>query len=324
MIKKTKPQKSKNKRKDEYSTIHTVFKSLPKCSSVALRDKLEERYPEIWANTGNDHRSDEKRIRRILDKLVDFELAKKEGIGKEQVYRYIHDNRKINMVHKIANELNINFNDLETYYKRRKSIISLLNDVSDIYYMQTQQEDISKKEKIIKDLESAIQKRQMIEIIHKGHHYKVAPLKIAQFDGFWYPITYNTKYFKYRIKYISLLSTMHETYPPDIEADLKLDQWHNSWHNPNTDPTKVKIFIVSSIFHYFEEKNILGVNTYKQRLTPCSDGTEYDLYINHAWELLPTLMQWQKHINILEQEGKIDIIGEYKKILEDAIAKLPI
>ena len=83
----------KNNKKEEYLTVHTVFKSLLQCSSVVLRNKLEERYPELWADTGNDHHSDEKRIRRILDKLVDFGLAVKEKIGKvvedEDTTRYI-------------------------------------------------------------------------------------------------------------------------------------------------------------------------------------------------------------------------------------------
>ena len=322
MSKTTDNNKSKNDKSKELHTIHNTFKSLPECSSVTLRNKLEERYPEIWENTGNDHRSDERRIKRVLDKLVDFGLATKEKIAKDQVYAYIHDDNKLGKVHKIANELNVNFDDINTYYNRRNSIISLLNDVSDMYYIQTQQEDISKKESIIKDLESAIENNQNIEIILKGNPYTLSPLKIAQFDGFWYLIAYNTKYFKYRIKNISSLQTTKDTYDNGLQDKLKLNEWHNIWHTPNTQATKIKILIDNSIFHYFEEKNILGVNTYKSRLTPCNDGMEYELNISHAWELLPTLMQWQKHVTIIDQDGDIDLVGIYQKILGDTLVKL--
>lgn len=316
------PTKSKTEKSEELHTIHKIFKSLPKCSAVILRSKLEARYPETWGNTGNDHRSDERRIKRALDKLVDFGIATKEKIGKDQVYAYVHDDNKLGKVHKIANELNVNFDDINTYYKRRNSIISLLNEVSDMYYIQTQQEDISKKENIIKDLELAIEKKQNIEIIHQGNSYKVSPLKIVQFDGFWYLIVYNTKYFTYRMKDISSLHITQETYDKEIEDDLNLDKWHNIWHSPNAELTKVKILIDNSVFHYFKEKNILGVNSYKNRLTPCSDGIEYEIYISHEWELLPTLMQWQKHVSILDQEGNIDLINIYKKMLKDILVKL--
>ena len=314
-------KKIKKEINDEYYTVHKTFKSLYKCSSVALRNELEARYPETWANTGNQPHSDERRIKRILDKLVEFGLAKRDKIGKDQVYTYIHDGI-LGKVHKIANAMNINFNDMDTYYKRRNSIISLLNDVSDMYYIQTQQEDINKKESIIKDLEAAIENNQNIEIIHKGSPYTVSPLKIAQFDGFWYLIAYSTKYFTYRIKDISSLQITENTYDNKLQDKLKLNEWHNIWHSPNVEATKIKIFIDNSIFHYFEEKNILGVNTYKSKLTPCNDGMEYELNISHAWELLPTLMQWQKHVTIIDQDGDIDLVGIYQRILDETLNRL--
>lgn len=315
--------KSKTEKSEELYSIHTMFKSLPKCSAVILRNKLETRYPEIWANTGNNYRSDEKRIKRALDKLVDFGIATKEKIGKDQIYTYTHNDNKLGKVHKIANELNISLDNIDTYYKRRNSIISLLNDVSGMYYIQTQQEDISTKESIIKDLELAIEKLYNVEITYSGNTYNVSPLKIAQFDGYWYLIAYNTKYFTYRIKDISSLRMTQKVYNKEITNNLNLDQWHNIWHSPNKELTIVKILIDNSVFHYFEEKNILGVNTYKNKLTPCIDGMEYEVYISHEWELLPTLMQWQKYITLLGQEGDIDFIKIYKNILQDILNKLP-
>ncbi len=195
MDKKTQQDKDK-----EYYTVHKVFKTLRECSSVTLRRKLIKKYPAVWDNTDNADRSDEKRIRGILYKLVAFGLATKKKDGREWVYTYRHDNNILDKIHKIANEQNIDFDKMKSYYKRRSSIISLLNDVSDNYYIQTQQEDIEEKEKLIKDLELAIEKRNNVTIKHKDSSYTVSPLKIALFDGYWYLIAYNTKYFTYRIK----------------------------------------------------------------------------------------------------------------------------
>ena len=46
------------------------------------------------------------------------------------------------------------------------------------------------------------------------------------------------------------------------------------------------------------------------------------MYITHEWELLPTLMQWQAYVTILEQDGDIDIVRKYNDILKEAQTKL--
>ena len=313
---KKKSQKLKEEKRKEQSSVHKMIKSCYSSTSVILRNKLEAQYPNIWLNTGNAVRSDERRIKRMLDNLVDFGIVARKKVGKDQIYTYLHD-EKSGKIHKIANELNISMDDMSSYYKRRNSIVSLLNDVSDNYYIQTEQENVSNKEKLIRDIEIAIDERQNISITYKGKQYKNSPLKIVQFDGFWYLISYNIKYYKYRIKDISEVKMTQESYDKSILDDLKLDEWQNIWHTPNIQASKVIILIHNDIFHYFTEKNILGVNTHKNRLTPCRDGIEYELYITHEWELLPTLMQWQKHVSIVEQAGDIDIIGSYKKILHN-------
>ena len=311
---------------EEYRTVFKKFKALSQCSSVTLRKELAIQYPEIWENTGNQHESDERRIKRILDVLVKFGIASKEKIGKEQIYTYIHNDNKIGKVHQIAKALNIGLDteNSESYYHRRDSIVSLLNDVSESYYIKTQQEDIGNKEKVIKELELAIEKRRRVVLTYRNNNYTVSPLKIALFDGFWYLIAYNGKYLKYRIKNIPFVEILKEAYQPKIANDLKLDEWHNIWHDPMKKHKTIKLFIDNEVFHYFQEKNILGVNTHKSRLTPCTDGMEYECHITHPWELLPTLMQWQKFVSILDQSvDDADFIESYRNILKEALEKLP-
>ena len=146
------------------------------------------------------------------------------------------------------------------------------------------------------------------------------PLKIAQFDGYWYLITYNGAYYTYRIKNITFVESRDEQYI--FDGKLSPEEWHNSFHNPNANPTKIKLFISNAVFHYFEAKNILKVNTFRDRVTSCMDGIEYELYITHQWEILPTLMQWQMYVTILEQEGNIDMVQTYNDILKEAQTKL--
>jgi len=139
------------------------------------------------------------------------------------------------------------------------------------------------KKSIIKELELAIEKNLKVEIVHSSHRYKVAPLKIAQFDGFWYLIAYYKQYYSYRIKNISLLKITKEIYLSEEHNSLDLNKWLNTWHNPKKELTKVKLYLDKVALPFFQEKNILGINTYKNRLTPCQDGAGWRY--RYCWKI---------------------------------------
>jgi len=310
-------------KQDELRSVHDACRSMTYCTAVQLREYLQKQYSEIWGLTGNAERSDEKRIRRILDKLVGFGLAAKEKKGKEYHYTYLH-NHDAETWQTIDRETHRYLPEEKSYYHRRVSLLSKLNNLSPIYYIQTVQEDISHKEEVIIMLERAIANHQYVKITYNEKPYKLKPLRIVQFDGYWYLVVSNgKKYYKYRIRNIPFVTLEDEHYTVD-DIKLDFDTWHNIMHDPNEEPTRIKLFISQMVFHYFEEKNILHVNRYRERLVPCSDGWEYELYITHEWELLPVLMQWQKYVTLLDQEGKIDMKKIYHNILQEAQGRLDI
>ena len=305
---------------EELISVRIMLKALSSCNVGTLRNKLVEHYYDIWGETGNQRHSDEKRIRRVIDKLIDFGLAIKEKPGREYLFTYIEETDNLETTYKISDALNVEVDGEKSYYKTRKSITSSINTNSEIYFIETEQENIEHKEDLIKMLELAIAQSKYIDITYYGGTYKTMPLKIAQFDGFWYLIAYTGSYYKYRIKNITFVEPRDEQYI--FDGNLKLEEWHGIFHDPNVTPTRVQLFISNTVFHYFEEKNILKVNTFKNRVTPCTDGVEYEMYITHEWELLPTLMQWQAYVTILEQDGDIDIVRKYNDILKEAQTKL--
>jgi len=305
---------------EELKSVRSMLKALHSCNVSTLRNKLEEHYCNIWGNTGNQKHSDEKRIRRVLDKLIDFGLARKEKPGREYLYTYLEETDNLETTYKISDSINVEVNGEESYYKTRKSIISSINSSSDIYFIETEQENIDSKEDLIKTLELAIAQSKYIDITYGAKTYKTMPLKIVQFDGFWYLIVYNGEYYKYRIKDITFVESRDEQYI--FDENLRLGEWYNIFHDPNVTSTRIKLFISNAVFHYFEEKNILKINTFKNKTTPCIDGVEYEIYITNSWELLPTLIQWQVYVTILEQDGNFDIVKIYNDILKEAQTKL--
>jgi len=100
-------KKRVNTKEEELKSIHSVFKALKVCNVVTLRNTLEQHYSHIWEQTNNQKHSDEKRIKRALDKLIDFGLAKKEKIGKEYQFTYLWDTKELEESYKISEALNV-------------------------------------------------------------------------------------------------------------------------------------------------------------------------------------------------------------------------
>ena len=190
---------------EELTSVRIMLKALSSCNVGTLRNKLVEHYYDIWGETGNQRHSDEKRIRRVIDKLIDFGLAIKEKPGREYLFTYNEETDNLETTYKISDALNVEVDGEKSYYKTRKSITSSINTNSEIYFIETEQESIDHQEDLIKTLELAIAQSKYIDITYNGGTYKTMPLKIAQFDGFWYLIAYNGSYYKYRIKNITFI-----------------------------------------------------------------------------------------------------------------------
>ena len=209
-----------------------------------------------------------------------------------------------------------------SYYHQRETQLSLLNSTSESYYIRRHEENISDKEPIIRQIENAIEQRRKIVMHYRYSPHTVSPLRIALFDGYWYLIAEAGGIKSYRIREIQNLRMLPETYPQAFQADLNLDTWLNIWHSPEKTPTTIRLLIDKAVAEYFSARNLLGYNeapaTHK---TPVNDGVEYELDITHAWEVLPTLMQWQFYLTILDQKGTIDLKGAYRDILNNANAR---
>lgn len=279
---------------NENRLIFNIVKNNSPISAIKIRELAQEFNSSIW-NIKN--RSIERKIQRKLDLLVEFSIIKKEKIGKEIFYS-LNENKTTNPT-------------INTFYKERENLLNSLNHPA--YYFDKKEEKISNKDKIVKILEDAIISEKYINLNYKGSIYKVAPLKILLFDNFWYLLTYNNKYYKYRIKHIKTVELLQDKYKFDEEINFK--EWSSIFFNLKSKKTKVKLYIDKIAIDYFKDKNCLNINNNNINLIPCMDGYEYEIDISNEWELLPTLMKWQRHVSILESFGEIDIKKIYKNIL---------
>ena len=311
-----------HKKDEEYTAIHESLRHLGQASAVVLFKYMKNHYPDTWGRSSNQQRSDEKRIKRILEQLIRFGIASREKRGNTYLYRYEYYDKKMELLRNHYPHLRMDAVTESSYYHQRETQLSLLNSTSESYYIRRYEENINDKETIIRDLEHAIEQHRKIVMHYRYSLHTISPLRIALFDGYWYLIAKTGGIKSYRIREIQNLRMLPETYPQAFQTNLNLDIWLNIWHTPKKTPTTIRLLIDKAVTEYFSARNLLG---YKEapatHKTPVSDGVEYELDITHAWEVLPTLMQWQLYLTILDQKGTIDLKGAYRDILENANAR---
>lgn len=209
--------------------------------------------------------------------------------------------------------------------KFNESFQSILNKVisssgKDIYYVKISDGIQMKKDNpFIDEIENAIKNKNKIRLKYlklcdkKQFTYKIIPLKILFFDGFWYlaGITETNKYLiKYRIDNIKSLEVLVETFDDSINIKSLLDNSVNIFF-PKKRNTRVKIHIDKEASSYFKKKNIFPEQLI---IEENNDGLIIETHISQFVEIEHIICQWIPHVKIIEP-------GELKKELKEKLTK---
>ncbi len=309
--------------------VYEALKLLDKASVSELLELLQSDFSPEWVNPEIKTTSIEKKIKNKLNILIEMNLVTcaKENISRpKNIYAIKHYFPTQTKAAQLADELLVIVKkDEKIYIQAQKSINDLLNEIKSPYYVHQNSEDINSAKEIIGKLETAINDKKYVEVTYNNKTIKTRPLKIAEFDELWYLLHYYDKYesyLKYRLLDIRDITLTRDTFTLDEAINLEIKKWHNIWHVPNKTPTKITLWIDKGSKKYFYKKNLLNINDYPERVTPCKDGIEYSIYITHAYEVLPTIMQYQPFVTILKQDGDIDLIARYKEVLEETQNRL--
>lgn len=197
---------------------------------------------------------------------------------------------------------------------RAKELLKKLkNDDVNPIYTKLDLEDISDKLQEIKLLEPSIKNRQLITYIYQFKGYKkqleVKPLKIVNYEGFWYLIALdsrNDKLKKYYLKNITDVKIIDKTFKTNTNLDKLLEDSISIWFNKDKTPFEVKLFISKMIAKYFKRKPISS----SQKITKKhKDGSiEISLFISHDMEIIPLIKYWIPHVKVIEPIYIRDII----------------
>ncbi|MFA6138997.1 MAG: WYL domain-containing protein [Sulfurimonas sp.] len=180
-------------------------------------------------------------------------------------------------------------------------------------YAKLNIEDITDKFTEIQVIESAIKEKNEIECSYDDERHDIykttiQPLKIANYEGFWYLIALREETLKkYYLKNISNVKATQTKFITDAKLDNALDNSLSIWFQKDVEPFEVKIYANKIAAKYFQRRPLPTqiIETLGQ------DGTmEFVVKITDEMEILPIIKYWLPHMMVIEPQWIQDIIDE--------------
>lgn len=189
--------------------------------------------------------------------------------------------------------------------KANKLLSKIKNKSLNPIYAKLDMEDIGDKLKEVQELEIAISNKKHIKCNYDFENYNkeldLKPLKIANYEGFWYLIALDARndiLKKYYLKNIKQITISDETFETTNKLDRLLDNSISIWFKDGIEPYRVTLQVSSEVAKYFVRKPIS-----KSQITESAyeDGSmDISLEITDDQEIIPFVKYWIPHIKVLE------------------------
>ncbi|MCM8819431.1 MAG: WYL domain-containing protein [Candidatus Omnitrophica bacterium] len=175
----------------------------------------------------------------------------------------------------------------------------------------------------LKEIESAINENKKLNVCYltqegKEKSFKLDPLKIAFYDGFWYLVVRVDKkdwILKLRLERIKKIEVLDEYFTPPENLKMLLDESVNIWFSEKKDK-KIILKIDKDVVHFFKEKKyfplqkIKKINKDGSLIIECK-ASSYDEVVN-------TIKYWIPYIKVIKpKELKEELKGTIKEYLRE-------
>ena len=207
----------------------------------------------------------------------------------------------LSFLHDISKSLGEKFED--SFSNILKKVVSKEQD-SAFYVKLPEGSKISKDYPFIKDLEKAVKNNVKIELQYKTPEkegdYKICPLKIIFFDGFWYLLARvdgKEWIIKFRLENITNVVLLDEYFIPPKNLNTFLDQSVNIWFTEKRDK-QVVLKVDKDAASYFKQQVYFPL----QKITKENrDGSlRIETKICHNEEIIYTILRWIPHVHVIE------------------------
>ena len=159
-------------------------------------------------------------------------------------------------------------------------------------------------------IEKAIKNKNEITFKYIKNKFKVKPLKLAFFDGFWYLLCLDSNdkdtFKKFHLKSINDLKTTAAIFDISTQIEEKLRYANSVWFNFD-EPYSVRLFLSKEIKKYFERKPLKG----QALIGEDKDGSiEIEIKITNEMEIIPLILYYIPYIKVLEPQWLADEIKD--------------
>jgi predicted DNA-binding transcriptional regulator YafY len=195
--------------------------------------------------------------------------------------------------------------------KAHKLLSKIKNEDFNPIYTKLNIEDISDRFADIQVLETAIREKREIKCSYDDEKHDVytttiQPLKIVNFEGFWYLIALRDDVLKkYYLKNISNPKITDVIFQTDSELDTLLDNSISVWFQRDIESFEVKIFADKIGSKYFKRRPL---PTQKIDTLSQNETMEFSVKITHEMEILPIIKYWIPHLRVIKPKWIKDII----------------
>lgn len=180
---------------------------------------------------------------------------------------------------------------------------------------------LNKEYPFLNELEQAIDDNKKIIVRYKTletekeEDFKLRPLKIIFYDGFWYLLSQTEDRNclpKFRLENIKKVKVLDEYFEPPENLKTILDESVNIWFTEKRDK-KVVLKVNKDAAKYFRQKIYLPLQKIAKENKDGSLAVE--CWVNNYNEVIPTILRWIQYVYIIEpkelKEGIKDILLRY-------------
>lgn len=197
--------------------------------------------------------------------------------------------------------------------KSRQLLSKIKNQDFNPIYAKLNIEDISDKFADIQIIETAIKEKKEIECSYNDERHDVyvttlQPLKIANYEGFWYLIAIQDETLKkYYLKNVSNVKLTQQAFITEKKLENLLENSISVWFQKDAEPYEVKIFANKIAAKYFQRRPLPTQSIE----TLGNDGTmEFVVKITHEMEIIPIVKYWLPHMRVVEPQWIQDMIDD--------------
>ncbi len=252
-------------------------------------------------------------INAFLDGKIIYDRAIKKWYLKEQIDMLLNDEEMVtlNIIEQAAKERG------EEFYKdTTKLLAKFKQNLYNSIYSHIDTENIDNIKDRLALANSAVIKRQKLKLLYKDKQREVKPLKLANFDGYWYLVVQDSdsRIKSFYFKNILELQIMDECFElDDKKLEKSLNNAINAYFTTDVTPYEIKLFIKGEISSIFKRKPI---SKSQRVLREYNDNSiEIALYITNDMEIIPILQRYLPYIFVIEDDENAKRIA--KKLKEN-------